>query len=315
MNPYHENPSPAAEEASGRAAGYTILVVDDASVDRHLAGAIVQKLDGYRAAFAANGQEALDAVARHAPDLVLTDMLMPEMDGLQLVEALRKDYPSVPVVLMTGHGSEDIAIEALRKGAASYVPKKSLARDLPETLEQVLAAAQTHRSQRRVLECVARHETEFELANDTTLIPPLVSFLEGEMARLKLCEPSSLVLLGVALHEAVTNAMHHGNLDLSSELRETDEKRYYQLAKDRREQEPYRDRRVHVTARLSRAGATFEVRDEGDGFDPGELPDPTDPANLGRVYGRGLLLINTFMDEVKHNDKGNQITMVKRCTG
>jgi CheY-like chemotaxis protein/anti-sigma regulatory factor (Ser/Thr protein kinase) len=313
MNPYHDSPSPAAEDAPERApAGYTILVVDDSSVDRHLAGAIVQKLEGYRAAFAANGREALDAVARQAPDLVLTDLLMPEMDGLQLVEALRKDYPTVPVVLMTGHGSEDIAIQALRRGAASYVPKKSLARDLPETLEQVLSAAQTRRSQRRVLECVSRHETEFELANDTALIPPLVSFLEGEMARLKLCEPSGLVLLGVALHEAVTNAIHHGNLGLSSELRESDEKRYYQLAKERREQGPYRDRRVFVTARMSRDGATFVVRDEGDGFDPRQLPDPTDPANLGRVYGRGLLLINTFMDRVEHNESGNQITMVKR---
>ena len=66
----------------------------------------------------------------------------------------------------------------------------------------------------------ACNETRFELDNDTGLIPPLVSFLEGEMARMKLCEPSSLVLLGVALHEAVTNAIHHGNLEVTSALRE-----------------------------------------------------------------------------------------------
>ena len=54
------------------------------------------------------------------------------------------------------------------------------------------------------------------------------------------------------------------------------------------------------------------VRDEGPGFDPATLPDPTDPSNLERVGGRGLLLIRTFMDEVRHNESGNEITFVKR---
>jgi anti-sigma regulatory factor (Ser/Thr protein kinase) len=62
---------------------------------------------------------------------------------------------------------------------------------------------------------------------------------------------------------------------------------------------------------LTRHEATFSVRDEGSGFDPALLPDPTDPANLGRVSGRGLLLIHTFMDRVEHNEKGNQIVMTK----
>ena len=57
------------------------------------------------------------------------------------------------------------------------------------------------------------------------------------------------------------------------------------------------------------------VRDEGLGFDPSLLPDPTDPANLGKVSGRGLLLIQTFMDHVEHNATGNEITMVKRRSG
>jgi anti-sigma regulatory factor (Ser/Thr protein kinase) len=66
-----------------------------------------------------------------------------------------------------------------------------------------------------------------------------------------------------------------------------------------------------VTATLTRQQATFVVRDEGKGFDPATLPDPTDPANLGKASGRGLLLIQTFMDRVEHNEHGNQITMTK----
>jgi CheY-like chemotaxis protein/anti-sigma regulatory factor (Ser/Thr protein kinase) len=319
MNPHPASaPGPAETGAPGTTAPtaeHTLLIVDDSAMDRHLAGAIVHKLAGWRATFAANGVEALASIAQEAPDLVLTDMLMPEMDGLDLVQAVRSRYPLVPVILMTAHGSEDVAIQALQKGAASYVPKKSLARDLGETLEQVLGAARTSRGQQRILESLSRHETHFELENDPSLVPALVGFLEENISRVKLCEPSGLILLGVALHEALTNAIVHGNLDLSSELRESDEKLYQRLLVERRTQEPYRDRRVHVQATLSRHEAVFVVRDDGAGFDPATLPDPTDPANLGKVSGRGLLLIQTFMDRVQHNDVGNQITMIKRRGG
>jgi CheY-like chemotaxis protein len=289
-------------------------VVDDSAVDRHVAGAIVQKLPGWQALYAGNGVEALAAVERQRPSIVLTDLLMPEMDGLALVQAIRTKYPQLPVVLMTAHGSEDVAIQALQKGAASYVPKKSLARDLPETLEQILSTAQTNLNQRRILDSLVLQETQFVLESDIALVSPLVGQLEEQIARMQFGEPSGLILLGVALHEALTNAILHGNLELDSALRESDDKLYQRLSMERRQQQPYCDRKVYVTATLTRKEAIFVVADEGNGFDPALLPDPTDPANLGKVSGRGLLLIQTFMDHVEHNAKGNQITMVKRCT-
>jgi anti-sigma regulatory factor (Ser/Thr protein kinase) len=57
---------------------------------------------------------------------------------------------------------------------------------------------------------------------------------------------------------------------------------------------------------------TYVIRDEGQGFDLAAMPDPTLPQNLERRTGRGLSLIRTFMDDVRHNDIGNEITMVKR---
>ena len=65
---------------------------------------------------------------------------------------------------------------------------------------------------------------------------------------------------------------------------------------------------------MRRAGNSVEivVRDEGPGFQQKELPDPTDPANLDKLSGRGLLLIQTFMDEIRFNDQGNEITLIKR---
>ena len=84
------------------------------------------------------------------------------------------------------------------------------------------------------------------------------------------------------------------------------------LLQQRRREKPYLTRRVYVTVKESPAEAVYTIRDEGPGFDPSKLPDPTDPSNLDRVSGRGLLLIRTFMDRVHHNKTGNEITMVKR---
>jgi anti-sigma regulatory factor (Ser/Thr protein kinase) len=157
-------------------------------------------------------------------------------------------------------------------------------------------------------------EVSFVLGNDPDLASSLVSHLE-ELVRGRLTGPDKLALLGVSLHEAIANAAMHGNLELSSDLRVADEEEYCRLARERREQGPYASRRVFVTARFTHADVTFVIRDEGPGFDPKQVPDPTDQCNLGRASGRGLLLIRTFMDHVAHNEKGNEITMIKRCTG
>src|SRR5437660_2488461 len=158
--------------------GRTVLVVDDSAMDRLLTTSLIQRLGGWSVLTANNGVEALTVMEGQRPDLVLTDLLMPEMDGLELVQAVRTNHPLVPVILMTGHGSEDIAIKALKGGAASYVPKKSLARDLGETVEQVINASRANRDQRRLIQYQTHFEATFVLENDPTLIPPLVGHLE-----------------------------------------------------------------------------------------------------------------------------------------
>jgi CheY-like chemotaxis protein/anti-sigma regulatory factor (Ser/Thr protein kinase) len=292
----------------------TVLVVDDAAIDRRMTGAIIEQNLGWRVTYAEDGAAALAAMARETPRLVLTDLRMPGMDGLGLVAAVRRQFPFVPVVLMTAYGNEAIAIQALREGAASYVPKKSQDRDLVPTLEQVVAAAKLERHQQQLLERLSHTESSFVLDNDRQVIPALVRHVQEYLVRLHLCDQTERIRIGVALEEALLNAIFHGNLEASSELRQQDEDHYYRLAEERRRQLPYRDRQVFFTFKVTRSEAGFSIRDEGPGFDASALPDPTDPENLGRVGGRGLLLIRTFMDEVTFNKEGNQITLVKRRT-
>lgn len=289
-----------------------VLIVDDALMDQRLAGALVEKDTGWKALYARGGQEALDLLERELPSVVLTDLLMEGMDGLELLDIIRSRHPEVPIILMTSKGSEEIAIQALKRGAASYVPKRSLLTDLVDTVEQVLAAAQTNRQHQRLLGCLARLESQFVLENDRALIPPLINYFQEQMARLQLCDQTTRVRVGVALEESLLNALYHGNLEVSSDLRQEDDGAYHRLADERRQAAPYRDRHIHLRATLSRHEAVFVVRDEGPGFDPARLPDPTDPTNLEKTSGRGLLLIQTFMDAIAYNPTGNELTMIKR---
>jgi CheY-like chemotaxis protein len=86
-----------------------ILVVDDSAVDRFVIQGLLSVHQQFEIDTAGDGAVALEKIRNRVPDLVLTDMQMPNMDGLQLVEAIRSRYPAVPVILVTGEGSEDLA--------------------------------------------------------------------------------------------------------------------------------------------------------------------------------------------------------------
>ncbi len=289
-----------------------ILVVDDSAVDRKLAGGLLQKNPDWQVYYAHDGAQALQEIELHLPDLVLTDLQMPQMNGLELVTKVREEYPMVPIILMTAKGSEEIAVQALQNGAAYYVPKKMLSQELQEVVDRTLHTAKESRSQSRLLRRMTKSETTFELENDLSLIPSIVSYLQDVVTQMRTCEETDRLRVGVALEEALLNAYYHGNLEVSSDLREQDHTAYYNLAQERTQQDPYRNRRITVEARVTPTESQYVIRDEGPGFNPADLPDPTDPANIERPCGRGLLLMQTFMDSVKYNTVGNEVTMVKR---
>jgi len=285
--------------------------VDDSVVDRKLAGGCLKNRD-FEVAFACDGREALDLIADDPPDLVVTDLQMPEVDGLELVKQIRKRHRQIPVILMTAHGNEEVAVAALKAGAASYVPKKNLSRDLEETVRNVLSIAHSERAEQQVLESLTSVRMVFELGNEISALRPLILLMQSHIRQLGICDEADIVRISTALQEGLINAIEHGNLELDSTLRELKDNTYQKLGDERRQQEPYRSRKVHVTAEFNREGCRWTIRDEGQGFDPASLPDPRDPANLQRASGRGLLLIRTFMDEVAFNDNASEITMFRK---
>ena len=302
----------ATQAGDAEGAEPRFLIVDDVLVERLFVSKLVERATGMKTTLADDGESALVSIEAERPVAVLTDLQMKRMNGLELVEHVRKRFPSVPVILMTAYGSEDLAFLALKAGATSYVPKRALAKELGATLNQILAATAAGRLKQRTLGSLEERFSRFRLQNDADLIAPLVDALRDDLCAVGFGDHSTRLRMTVALQEALANAIFHGNLEVSSDLRQDDERAFYDLAKTRRDLPPYRDRRVHVESWISPTAVSFTVRDEGPGFDTAVARREVDPEDLLRIGGRGLLLIRTFMDEVQHNERGNSVTIIKK---
>ena len=290
----------------------TILVADDLEAERRLIGSILEQDPNLSVLYAIDGAEAIAQVEENHPDLVLTDMRMPNLDGLQLVRAVRERCGSTPIVVMTSHGSEQLAADALAAGAASYIPKHEFLEELLDTVWHVLALSTRREQTSSVISEMTQGRSVYVIQNDSNLITSLVSHLQKDIRQMGICDESEQIRFGVALEEALVNAMIHGNLEVHSSVKEQSHADFEALVSERRSKSPYKDRKIEVEIELSPQEAVVTVGDQGPGFDPTTLPDPTDPENLEKISGRGLLLMRSFMDVVEFNDVGNQVKMTKR---
>jgi len=289
-----------------------ILVVDDSPTELKRAALLLDKHDQWDVLTAKNGSEAISVLESHEPNLVVTDLQMPDFSGLELLQEIHKMMPDLPVVMMTAEGNDKIAMQCLREGAASYVPKSDLAFDLSQTVERLLERAQKsserHRLQKRL------RSLEHNIENDLKLISSLTHELHVLIQQLTGLAEGASLRITTAIDEALLNAYYHGNLEVSSKLREENGDKFHHLADERNQLSPYKNRRIRVKLEFSLRQVMFSIRDQGPGFDSSSLPDPTDDAFLDRPHGRGILLMRSFMDEVRYNGLGNEVRMTKYLT-
>ncbi len=292
--------------------GTRLLIVDDSAFERRRIAGLLAEFEGLRIEFASDSASALEILRRDPPDLILTDLVMPDVDGLELVRQVRESWPGLPILLMTAFGGENEAVLALRAGAADYLSKARMHRDLFPTLRRAVDACVVDRRRRLLNERLVRRSSEYQLGCDPDLVWTLATTLVEEVAAFGRLDRPGQIRLHVALQEALANALYHGNLEVDSDLRQDDESAFYGLAEQRRELEPYRSRRLRVRTELDRGTAVFEISDDGPGFDHRRLDRPIGPEDLTRVGGRGLLLMRTFMDEVAYSGRGNIVTLTHR---
>jgi signal transduction histidine kinase/CheY-like chemotaxis protein len=124
-----------------------VLVVDDEPIILKLVKEILSP-EGFQVETAGNGKEALRAIQAQPFDVVLTDMIMPDMTGMELVQYLRLHHPDTPVIVFTGYANYEDAVEAVRQGAFDYLPKPVQSETLRHSLRQALDYQRLVRAQK-----------------------------------------------------------------------------------------------------------------------------------------------------------------------
>jgi FixJ family two-component response regulator/anti-sigma regulatory factor (Ser/Thr protein kinase) len=293
-----------------------ILLVDDEELVREELGGLLSD-EGYQVVVGADGQQGLELFKEQRPDLVITDVRMPRVTGLELVAAIREASPDTPVTVITGHGTEEMAIQALRAGVTDFIKKPVRVDDLNAALARMETALHFARHDPSNLPSAA-HLVErvwtYELTNERAAIPDFVDVL------LTTCSTGAdrgqLMELSLALRELILNAVEHGNLALTYEEKTTalEAGRLEELLIERARQPELVDRRVLVKASRTDKSLAVEVTDQGKGFNWRSLPDPTDPSYLLADHGRGVLLAQLSVDELRYSEAGNQVTIVKNLS-
>ncbi len=291
----------------------SVLVVDDSATDRRLVGGLLQRAGGLAVEYAVDGKDAINRFQDSIPDLVVTDLIMPELDGLGLVAAIKSEFPLVPVILMTARGNEEVAVAALREGAAGYVPKRILAHDLVPTAKRILAASREDRSLSRLMHRMVQNHSSFVLDSDPSLIPLLLGYLQQTIRSVRLADELDRLRIRLAIEEALLNALYRGNLEVSSRLQQSDAAAYDELVRTRMSEAPYCNRHTFVSWTISRDGLEIAIRDEGPGFDPQSADSRSEAVDFDTVFGRGTLIMRTFMDEVRYSPSGNEVTLIKHA--
>jgi DNA-binding NtrC family response regulator len=183
---------------------FNVLIVDDEKNIRAGLGRALE-LDGYRTLLAADGQEALDVIQSEEIDLVIADLKMPRVSGEELLRHIVDHYPTVPVIILTGHGTIETAVQAMRDGAYDFLTK-------PVSLDRLSLLAKRALSNRELVLQHRRLQHELENQRERFAIVGTSSALQHVMDVVRQVAPTKASVLitgesGVG-KELIADAIH-----------------------------------------------------------------------------------------------------------
>lgn len=280
-----------------------LLIVDDTNVDLMLMEGLLNA-PGFTIVTAGDGFQALEKISEWSIDLIVTDLQMPRMDGLELVRQVREKHPDIPLILTTGEGSEDLAEEALRAGATTYIPKSKLSGMLESTVRGVLDLLSSTSKSQVLFDEGFGSRFEFELRPEASLIPKLVALCQRMLHTFTPLDRIERLRIAIAVDHAVQNSFYRGNLEIPAEQKiDLRDLSMIELVEERLADEKFSSRRVSVGFNINHYRFSIRIEDDGPGFDSSSAGSWDKPAR------RGTVLMNSFMDKVTYNSKGNVVKM------
>ena len=288
-----------------------VLVVDDDPVTLDCLAETV-RLIGLDACEASDGDEAIQVFEQQEPSLVVTDVRMPNMDGLSLTSQIKARRPDCPVVIVTGYGDESTAVAALKAGACDYLRKPFQISELKNTLQRAMSLIRARTMEFEAMQSLRKLSWSFEIGNDIEILGGLLTVMLRPVD-VWLTESEKLQIR-MGLQELLINAIEHGNLGITAEEKQealTNDS-YETLIKARCQLPTNTARRVTVWMENDPVQREFRcrIRDEGDGFDW----EPLLQGNAESIpvlagSGRGIFLVKTLMPHIEYFGKGNEVAL------
>lgn len=201
-------------------AGETILIVDDRADNIEFMREYILEPNGYNVIVARDGEEGLKKALSEKPDVMVSDLVMPKMGGLDLLEALRDKGVDLPAIMMTFHGSEETAVRAFRLGAKDYIIKPFTVEEMLNAIDNALVEARLRKERDALTQNIVRTNRELEkrvkeLRTLYSIGRSVTSLLDQEQvlkriveaaAYLTAAEESSLMLVDEAKNQLVVRA-------------------------------------------------------------------------------------------------------------
>lgn len=260
-----------------------VLIVDDDQRIQNYLAALLRK-HGYDPVAAGAADCALELIETGCIDLTISDILMPGMDGLDLLQQIKAINPAMPVAIMTGLGTADNAIAALNRGAFNFITKPFRHQEILKVVRRGLTFREPFRHAAELLE-YGRLSVRHNLPSNLALVQPIASQLAELAVNMGYFLDARKMEFRLVVDELVANAMVHGNRQDAS-------------------------KRVLVELTIDRERLVLVVEDQGQGFRPDLLPDPREGEGLLRCHGRGVLLCRMYMDELIYHQPGNRVTAI-----
>jgi YesN/AraC family two-component response regulator len=287
-----------------------ILIVEDDFGSREFLLNLI-KLEGYEVRQAVNGEEGLKMYYEYRPNLIISDIQMPKMDGLEMLSRLRNDKQDVIFIITTAFGSEDYAIEALRLGANNYLKKPIDRKSLVGLIKKYQAVIESHLLAQKAEGKIIEKNLKIEFDTNFEHVQVIVSQLISEIS-LKFND-SEKTNIELGLDELIANSIEHGNLEISFEekVQASDSNSLVQLYAKRMQDPKIANRKIMVEFNQQLNYCEWLITDEGKGFDWRAIPDPTQGAQLMELNGRGIFITNFLFDELEYMGRGNMVRIKK----
>lgn len=290
-----------------------VLIVDDDEITLDLISSLVTGA-GYETVQANNGRLGLEQYGQCQPDIVLTDIQMPEMSGLDLLREIRDERADTIVIIMTAHGNEQYALEALRSKANDYLKKPINAKELLLTLEKYAEALKHTWQVSEVPKFITRSEMTMTIDNRLDMVQEVADYLVAQAGGVLAGQEAFGVRFGLV--ELITNAIEHGNLEISYDEKTKalgeSFKAFKSLLTQRLSDPRFQGRRVTIKCVLNDKDCEWEIRDDGKGFDWRATSRVVEEESLMSLHGRGILLSHFQFDKMEYIGSGNVVRCRKR---